>query len=53
MNDAKYIGLDVRQATVSEVVLDSTGEKIGLVTSQGSSLAPSIELRIAVRCLAS
>jgi len=25
MNDAKYIGLDVNQATISAVVLDSTG----------------------------
>src|SRR5271165_4428100 len=25
MNDAKYIGLDVHQATISAVVLDSTG----------------------------
>src|ERR1022692_3192018 len=26
MNDAKYIGLDVHQATISAVVLDSTGK---------------------------
>ena len=26
MNDAKYIGLDVHQATVSAVVLDSAGK---------------------------
>ena len=25
MNDTKYIGLDVHQATISAVVLDSTG----------------------------
>jgi len=25
MNDAKYIGLDVHQATISAVVLDSSG----------------------------
>ena len=28
MNDAKYIGLDVHQATVSAVVLDSTGKLV-------------------------
>ena len=26
MNDAKYIGLDVHQATISAAVLDSTGK---------------------------
>ncbi|HXN51220.1 MAG TPA: hypothetical protein VN943_04725 [Candidatus Acidoferrum sp.] len=26
MNDAKYIGLDVHQATISATVLDSTGK---------------------------
>ena len=26
MNDAKYIGLDVHQATISEAVVDSTGK---------------------------
>ena len=28
MNDAKYIGLDVHQATISASVLDSTGKLI-------------------------
>ena len=28
MNDAKYIGLDVHQATISGVVLDSTGKLV-------------------------
>ena len=28
MNDAKYIGLDVRQATISAGVLDSTGKLV-------------------------
>jgi len=28
MNDAKYIGLDVHQATISAVVLDSTGKLV-------------------------
>ncbi len=28
MNDAKYIGLDVHQATISEAVLDSTGKLV-------------------------
>jgi hypothetical protein len=28
MNDAKYIGLDVRQATISATVLDSTGKLV-------------------------
>jgi hypothetical protein len=28
MNDAKYIGLDVRQATISAVVPDSTGRLV-------------------------
>ena len=28
MNDAKYIGLDVHQATISAVVLDSTGDSV-------------------------
>jgi transposase len=28
MNDAKYIGLDVHQATISVVVLDSTGQLV-------------------------
>src|ERR1700690_4122566 len=28
MNDAKYIGLDVHQATISAVVLDSTGRLV-------------------------
>jgi hypothetical protein len=28
MNDAKYIGLDVHQATISAVVLDSTGKVV-------------------------
>jgi hypothetical protein len=28
MNDAKYIGLDVHQATISAVVLDSTGRPV-------------------------
>jgi len=28
MNDAKYIGLDVHQATVSAAVLDSTGKLV-------------------------
>src|SRR5450755_3510564 len=28
MNDAKYIGLDVHQATISVVVLDSTGHLV-------------------------
>ena len=28
MNDAKYIGLDVHQATISAVVLDSTGNLV-------------------------
>jgi hypothetical protein len=28
MNDAKYIGLDVHQATISASVLDSTGKLV-------------------------
>jgi hypothetical protein len=28
MNDAKYIGLDVHQATISAVVLDSTDKLV-------------------------
>jgi hypothetical protein len=28
VNDAKYIGLDVHQATISAVVLDSTGRLV-------------------------
>ncbi|MFI5247950.1 MAG: hypothetical protein ACHQWV_05295 [Nitrospirales bacterium] len=28
MNDAKYIGLDVHQATISAAVLDSTGNLV-------------------------
>ena len=28
MNDAKYIGLDVHQATISVTVLDSTGKLV-------------------------
>ena len=28
MNDAKYIGLDVHQATISAIVLDSTGKLV-------------------------
>jgi len=28
MNDAKYIGLDVHQATISVAVLDSTGKLV-------------------------
>ena len=28
MNDAKYIGLDVHQATISATVLDSTGKLV-------------------------
>jgi hypothetical protein len=28
MNDAKYIGLDVRQATISATVQDSTGKLV-------------------------
>jgi hypothetical protein len=28
MNDVKYIGLDVHQATISVVVLDSTGHLV-------------------------
>jgi len=28
MNDTKYIGLDVHQATISAVVLDSTGRLV-------------------------
>ncbi len=28
MNDAKYIGLDVHHATISAVVLDSTGKVV-------------------------
>ena len=28
MNDAKYIGLDVHQATISAVVLDSIGHLV-------------------------
>ena len=28
MNDAKYIGLDVHQATISTTVLDSTGKLV-------------------------
>ena len=28
MNDAKYIGLDVHQATISAAVLDSTGKLV-------------------------
>jgi transposase len=28
MNDAKYIGLDVHQATISAVILDSTGRLV-------------------------
>ena len=28
MNDAKYIGLDVHQATISAVVLDSAGKVV-------------------------
>jgi hypothetical protein len=28
MNDAKYIGLDVHHATISAVVLDSTGRLV-------------------------
>jgi hypothetical protein len=28
MNDAKYIGLDVHQATISVAVLDSTGKVV-------------------------
>jgi hypothetical protein len=35
MNDTKYIGLDVHQATISAVVLDSTGR---LVPSVPTSL---------------
>ena len=28
MNDAKYIGLDVHQATISAAILDSTGKLV-------------------------
>ena len=28
MNDAKYIGLDVHQATIAATVLDSTGKLV-------------------------
>ncbi len=28
MNDAKYVGLDVHQATISVAVLDSTGKVV-------------------------
>ena len=28
MNDAQYIGLDIHQATISVVVLDSTGHLV-------------------------
>ena len=28
MNDTKYIGLDIHQATISAVVLDSTGKLV-------------------------
>ena len=28
MNDAKYIGLDLHQATISAAVLDSTGKLV-------------------------
>jgi hypothetical protein len=28
MNDAKYIGLDVQQATISATVLDPTGKLV-------------------------
>jgi len=36
VNDAKYIGLDVHQATISATVLDSTGKLPG-ATEVGKS----------------
>ena len=40
MNDAKYIGLDVHQATISAAVLDSTGQL--LMESIIETKAPTI-----------
>jgi len=36
MNDAKYIGLDVHQATISVAVLDSAGLRVRGSGSYGS-----------------
>lgn len=44
MNDAKYIGLDVHQATISAAVLDSAGKL--LMESTFETKASTILLRL-------
>ena len=39
MNDPKYIGLDVHQATISVAVLDSAGKLVGLIQAHSATLA--------------
>jgi hypothetical protein len=40
MNDAKYIGLDVHQATISAVVLDCTGRLVmeSILETKGATI---------------
>jgi hypothetical protein len=40
MNDAKYIGLDVHQATISAAVLDSSGKLLmeAILATQGETI---------------
>ena len=45
MNDAKYIGLDVHQATISAVVLDSTGRLVmeSILETKASTILQCID----------
>ena len=49
MNDAKYIGLDVHQATISAAVLDSAGQQVCALRHRVEGLGNLTEVCIAER----
>ena len=44
MNDAKYIGLDVHQATISAVVVDSAGKLLmeSILETEAATILPFV-----------
>ena len=53
MNDAKYIGLDVHQATISVAVMDSAGKLVMeavLETKAEANLSRKPEVRGGIQC---
>jgi len=48
MNDTKYIGLDVHQATISATVLDSSGKLVMEAILEAKALLPTIRCAAAL-----